>query len=280
MAQTPDLGPSSSYSDPIYDRLDTFSQQLKRRWPLYALALIVVILIAVVVHVLLQRSPAASSAQAFLAARDERDPAKRISAYQAIVVDATATPEFRAHAAVEVVQDHLNHNQTAEAMTVAKQAVEFAKQASSQSNASDLPFVAQLSLAAAQEQSGDLAAAEAVFAQVERAAGTKNRVYQLTATLGSARVLEAQGKLDDALAKLEPVLNSAEKGGAESLGELAKVQYWNLKRHQVTPATAAVVPVVAATKPAVEPGAAPTPTPTPASEPAPAAPTPAASAPR
>ena len=246
MAQLPDTTPTTSYSDPIYDRLEGFSQQLSRRWWLYVAVLILVIIAAGAFHrLVIQSAPEAAAAALYLKAQGERVPAKRTAEFRGLLDNSAVTPYFKARAAVEVVQQLLEDGKIDEARVMAQQAVDFAHADGQDA----IQLVAQLTQAAVQEQAGDAATAETSYAQAERLAGAKFPDYQLTAVLGYVRTLVAQNRLAEAIDKLEP-LTSRSDVGAESLLVIARVQYWQLKRDMAT-ATSASAAVITATPAAV-----------------------------
>ena len=69
----------------------------------------------------------------------------------------------------------------------------------------------------------------------------------MTALLGLAQVLIAQGKRDDAVAELEPLIARTDAGAEQLLG-LAKAMYWEQKRlvaEAAAPAAGVPAPVTA-----------------------------------
>jgi hypothetical protein len=64
---------------------------------------------------------------------------------------------------------------------------------------------------------------------------------QLEGIVGAARALEALGRRDEAMTKLEPLLTRAD-AGAEGLLAVAKVRYWALKNAPATPTPAPDAP--------------------------------------
>jgi hypothetical protein len=301
MPPLPDAtGPTTSYSDPIYDRLESVAQRLTRRLGLVLLALLVAIVIAVIVHSRLQESPEAASASAFTKALDqleeanrERDAAKAtkltaaLTALQGVAGNEKITPFFRSRAFIELVQEDLSANNLGEGKAHAAKALELA----AKSQDSELQLKAELSAAAVQLQAGENAEAEKAYLQVERHAGAKSADSSIVAELGAARAMELQGKLEEAAAKLETITSRVD-ASAHELVQLARQQFWRLKRLQAlkdappaapvpgaapatgpAPATSAAAPAGAAPVLTVAPVAAPAPAPAkaPAGAPAPAA---------
>ncbi|MBA3938639.1 MAG: hypothetical protein H0X38_14390, partial [Planctomycetes bacterium] len=235
MANVPDsAGPTTSYSDPIYDRLETLSQRVVRRLGFLIAALIVIVVVAVIVHSRMQESPAAASVYAFQKAGEERDPAKREAAYTTLASDEQITPFFRARAYIELTQAALAKPDAAAAKAAAAKAVEWAQKADDQ----DIELVAGLSQAATTLDAGDFPAAESAYLKLERKAGSKAQDRQIAAILGAAKAQEKQNKIDDAIAKLETVISRSD-AGARQLIDLARQEYWRLKRQQAGPALAA-----------------------------------------
>jgi hypothetical protein len=249
MSQIPE-GPTSSYSDPFYDRLEALSNTLKaHRWLVLGVVVAAVVL-ALGVRSWLTAHPEAGSAATFLKAQERSqeardDRSKAAAAWQTALDDATTTPYFKARAAIELAQVHLAGGEAAAAREALTKAAGFAKQVNDQ----ELTATIALSRAAAEFQGGDLDAALAAYAEGERAAGARLPAQQIEAVMGQARTLERQGKADEALARLEP-LTTRSDAGAEPLLALAKARYWRIKRLQAEaaagPATAAAVAATAA----------------------------------
>ncbi len=253
--------PTTSYSDPFYDRLDAIARFIKRAWLLVLVVIILVIAAVVGATWLLQRHPLAGSAARLLSAHGIEDAAKQESAYRAVAEDATVSPSFRARAQVELVQLLLSKGDTATAIPAATRALELATQGQDAATQLD----AKLSLAAAAFQAGDFVKAAAAYTEAKRGAGAKYPVASLEASLGLARTLIRQNKPEDAIAELEPVIVRADRG-SETLIELARFMYWEQKRlvgeAKAAPAAAAAATPAPAAIPV--PAAGPTPTAAPA----------------
>jgi Meckel syndrome type 1 protein len=242
-----DLGPTTSYSDPFYDRLDALANWIKKSWLLVTIVLILSVVAVLVVTWLLQRHPEAGSAARFVAARNAETDAAREKAFAALAADASVTPAFRARSEIEVVQLLLARKDTATAATAATKAVEFA----AQGNDPEVQLVAKLSRAAVHFQAGEYDPALTAYGEAKRASGAKYPVANLEAAMGLARTYERQGKLDDAISELEPLIARTDAGAAQLLG-LARASFWDLKR-RVAEAKAGTPAAVAPA--AVEPGA-------------------------
>ncbi len=294
MAESPEIpNPTTSYSDPIYDRLETVAQRIIRRLGLVILAMAVIVAVAVVSHQAMKNNPTAASAHEFLTAftnkqeaEQARNPVEKNAGLDAAQKELTAvatneaiTPYYRARAYVELTQIALNRSQ----LTEASAAVEQAKTFASKSENADLELAVGLSEAAVFLQKGEHAAAENLYRSVERAAGQNNPDRQMAAAIGAAKAMELQGNLEGAIAILEGPINRVDKN-ASMLIELAKNTYWALKRKQATPAPAvnsnpqpetpiAPTPGATETAPAPAPATPASPTTTPETTPATPAPT-------
>jgi tetratricopeptide (TPR) repeat protein len=267
MAQQPDLpGPTTSYSDPIYDRLETVAQRITKRLPLILLALVVIIAAAAVTHSSLRNTPVAASASHFMNAMITRrgvdqteDPVSRAGkleeaakAFAAVATDESVTPYYRARAYIEITQIALDRSISKDA----KDAVEKARSFAAQAADPDLDLAIGLSEAAVYFQDGKFADAETRYRNIERAAGSKYPDRQIAAILGAAQSIAALGNIDDAIAKLESVINRSDTN-ATMLVRVAKSEYWALKRRKIAPPV--TTPPAPATGAITEPPAAPAP---------------------
>ena len=279
MVDVNDLGPTSSYSDPFYDRLDSIFRFIKGAWPLVLLAILLVVAAVFALTWMLQRHPAAGSAVRYIAARDTEDEAKRLAALTTVAADTSVTPVFRTLAQNDLVQAQLLKGDTAGAAPLAAKASEYAAQGDDFA----VQLIAKLTRAGTYQQAKELDQAATAYAEVKRAAGAKHPMEQLEATLGLARTLVLQGKSDDAIVELEALINRNDAGAEQLLG-FARLLYWDLKRTQaeakLAPAAAPVAPVAAPVAPAPEAAPAPAavvvPAPAAAAPAAPVAPLPAA----
>jgi hypothetical protein len=57
----PELGPNTSYSDPLYDRLEGFFRNVAARWGLVIIAIVAVLIVLVIVKFRREHSAAAES---------------------------------------------------------------------------------------------------------------------------------------------------------------------------------------------------------------------------
>jgi len=233
-----DDAPLSSYSDPLYDRLDAISRQVKRLWWMFALIIIIIALAAVAVRLWMQREPIAVGSAVAVRAMQEQDAAKREASWTELADGTEHDAAFRAAANIELVQIKLAAGDAIKARERAEQAIKLAQQAKDE----DLILAAGLSKAAALLDGGDAAAALELYETAGRNSGAKYPARKLAAELGAATCLEKQGKPDEALARLEPITTRTERG-ADQLVQIATAMYWRLKRAQApAPAPAAPAP--------------------------------------
>jgi hypothetical protein len=274
MAESPEIpSPTTSYSDPIYDRLEIIAQRIYRRIGLVIAAIAVIIVVAVFSHHAMKNSPTAASANQFLTAlsakedaEQNRNPGARaglidaaLKSLTAVADDETVTPYYRARAQLEMVQIALDRSQLSEASTAVAKASEWANK----SNNDDLKLVVGLSEAAVAMQKNDYAAAEKIYLSIDRSAGSTFPDRQMAGAIGAAKAMELQGRLEEAIAKLETLINRTDSS-ASMLVNLAKNEYWSLKRRHATPAPAPMpTPEVPTTNITPSPTATPdAPTPT------------------
>lgn len=226
----PDDAPISSYSDPIYDRLDAFGQHLRRQWPVYVLAIVLITITTVVVATVMRNRPDAAAAAEFSLAVEEQDEAKR--AEKLANVGAGGKSAFRVIALNELVGLKLKANDLAGARTTAAEAVA----AADAGEDAHLQLVTRLSQAAVSAQAGDYpAAAEAYRKVVTRAGSTaKLAAERLAGQLGAAQALAKQNTAaarQEAIEILEPLLTRSDES-ARHLLELGTGLYWRLRREQ------------------------------------------------
>jgi hypothetical protein len=279
MAAYPDSTPSSSYSDPIYDRLDTVAQAVRRRWMIYVLALLLVIFVSLLIRRQLNNRPDTASAAAFNRAFSGKDEAESTSRFKALAEDESADHYYRARAYVELTQYHLNQDDANTAKSDAGHALSLAREAKDP----ELVSIAKLSLAAAEYQLQDFRQALSDYDDASNGLGARSPALELEATLGKARAQQSLGELADAASTLEPLLSRSEAAAQQQL-DVARLLYWQIKRQLAQPKAAAApvsaspaAPAAAATvmaRPAaVAPAAVPvTSAATPATPAAPAAP--------
>lgn len=268
MTDPNELAPSTSYSDPFYDRLDACARMLRRYWHVAVAIVIIAVCSAILLRWSLATHPEAGGAVAFLHAQEQAqtagpDRAKALAAYAEVLADSTTTPYFRARAAIEQIHLNLLNADVPAARTAAEQANAAATVAKDPA----LLAAVRLSQAAIELQAEQLDAALAAYTEAATLAGPRQPALQLDAMLGQARVQERQGKQDEAIATLEPLITRSD-AGAESLVVVAKARYWRLKRLQaeaalpkpvesavVAPPVDVVAPVVSAPEAPLAPAA-------------------------
>ena len=224
MAQS-DSTTSSSYSDPIYDRLDILAQAVRHRWYIYVTALLLIIFVALLIRREINNRPDQVSAAAFSRAFDGKDEPESLGRFKALAEDAKADPYSRAPAWIEVTQYRLNADDANAAKIAAQNAVTQA----SATHDTEIKALSRLSLAAAEYQLGDFADALNDYSSLAGSLGAREAALDLEANLGKARTLQSQGKLSDAAATLEPLL-TRQDAGAEKQLDVARVLYWSIKR--------------------------------------------------
>jgi tetratricopeptide (TPR) repeat protein len=247
----PESGPTSSYSDPIYDRLDTFAQAMRRRWWIYVVGLLVIVVAAQLIRLWVSNRPEEASSAAFNAALGAEKPEDRVAKLHALAGDEKASAYYRSRAFIELVQNQLQHDDA----TAGKQSAEQAMKLADQAKDVELQYAARLSRAASEFQLGEFDTALADYGRVETA-GARYGAQQIEATLGAARTLVKQGKRDEAITKLEPLLARSD-AGAETLLSIARVRYWQLKREQAEAAQPAPQAPASGAQPAGAQPAAP-----------------------
>jgi hypothetical protein len=229
--QRPDVpATETSYSDPIYDRLEQFSHGLQRRWPLVLLLFVVAVVTGLVVQGYRQSSPEAESARLFMEASGDR----------AALVELVANEEqvsglYRARGFMELVQLDIDDQEFDQAIEHADQGLAIAQQVGEDSLIASL----RLSLAAAQRAADKPEDALATLAAVERAA-VDLPMHRFEAQLAQARLLDALASegadqaeqdewLQQALVILEP-LRLESGSGHGRLIDAARFLYFDIIR--------------------------------------------------
>lgn len=216
---------TTSYSDPIYDRLEALSQRIRRfKWAVIG-AIVLAVVLGIVVKRILNDRPMARSAVAFVTAEGETDPQAKRTALEAIVADATATSFFRARAAIEIAQTLVAEGKAAEAKTWVDQAGGFTREAAND----QLDLAVRLLEAAVAEDTGDYEAALTAYATVERNGVVAFPAHGLVGALGAARVEVVQGRPADALTRLEPYLDRIDAEYDAVLTDI-RLLYWQARR--------------------------------------------------
>ena len=240
-----DTAPTTSYSDPIYDRLEQVAHRIRRlKWLILGL-IMVFICLGLWLRAVLKRNPDAVSAVAYVEALEAPEGDKRTSHLQALLANDKATPFFRARAALDLAQVALLASKIDEAKGLVEKAKGFAVEAKSP----ELALIVSLAQGAVAEDGKDYDTALAAYEKVVRDAGAKFVVHFLTAAIGAARVEQMQGKHAEVIHRLDPVLTRTDEM-SKQLMPLAKVIYWESKRSleggpKEAPKPAAAAPVTA-----------------------------------
>ena len=175
----------SSYSDPLYDRMESIANRLGQRWWLYVIAVILAVIIAFVMRDILGRSPDAAAHHRYETAADTQ-------ALIALSRDDSMTAEFRVHAGIEAAQNLLLDAEIDEAEALIRSLAPLV--AASRHESRTLALVKDLSLAAVHEQVEEFAAALELYQGVESRAGRQMPIHTILGGLGATRVLQAQAR--------------------------------------------------------------------------------------
>lgn len=227
---------TTSYSDPIYDRLETGWQRIRRRWPLAVAALVVLVTGALVFRSFSLSNPKAADALDLLHAM-RQDPVERKRELRAFAEDPKRLPYYRARAWIEISQGAIEDGKVDEALAASEEAMKLA----ALSEDDELPLDARLSKAAALEDAAKHTEAESLYAEVAQQAGNLP-TQRLLAQIGQARAMQAQGdkRLAESLTLLDQVLLTT-GDGSEALLDSARMMYWLGKRKQDNAVDAAPV---------------------------------------
>lgn len=233
MAETPPDAPDtlSSYSDPLYDRLEGVVRSLGRKWWVIVLLALVSAAAAVVIHQRAQQVPEAASAAAFLDAVNEG-----LEELVVVAEDEAVLPEFRARAALEAANLSLAEGDAERAARL----LETAEAQAALTPRKDLQLTILASQAAVLEEQGAWEDAAALYSQVADKTAAGQPGLNLVAILGSARTTRAQAEATtDPELKLE-LLGLAheqftfaadrEVPGAETYNRYARLQRYDLER--------------------------------------------------
>lgn len=268
MAESPGAPETlTSYSDPLYDRLEGVVRQMGRKWWLIAILILIIAGAAVVMQQRAQQAPEAASALAVQQATDEG-----IDALAAVADDPEVLPEFRARAALEAANLALQAGEADRAASL----LATAETQAAATPLQDLQLTITASQAAVLEEQGAYEDAAARYTQVVDRTAASLPGLNLLATLGAARstMLQAQNTEDPAqAAELRALAHeqftfASERSveGAEQLIQYARFQRYDLERRH---------PELAGGEAAASPESAtgtPAETEAPAEEPAPGAP--------
>ncbi|MFW5859262.1 MAG: hypothetical protein ACOCYP_04505 [Planctomycetota bacterium] len=177
----------SSYSDPVYDRLEQVAHGLGRTWWLYVVAAVLAVVIALAMRSFFDLSPSAEAYRLLRNATDEGD-----DALAAFVDNAELPAEYRVHAALQAAQTELMAGRTAAAGELLEQAAALAGQ--SEHRTQVLELTTGLSRAAMLEDAGQSEEAMGIYEDVELRAGRDNPIQAILAGVGAVRCREAQAQ--------------------------------------------------------------------------------------
>jgi len=230
---TPSPEPASSYSDPIYDRLEVVMRGLGRRWWLIALIAIGAAIATVAAKRVDEHTPLAASADQVRFALQQQDR----DALAALIDDESIHAELRAQAGIEAAALALSDGEADTAADLLDRVASLVQGAQRR----DLRLLLQLSQAAVAEARGTLDEALADYRSVSESAGPNLPALGLEGTLGAGRVLGAQaehaseaGKTDEAMRLRRDALQVFELAAAREdaglLAQLARYQAADLVR--------------------------------------------------
>ena len=227
----------SSYSDPLYDRMEGIANRLGQRWWLYVIAVILAVVIAFVMRDILGRSPDAAAHHRYQTAADTE-------ALIDLSRDESMTAEFRVHAAIEAAQDLLLSGEIDEAEALIRAAGPLAT--SSRHESRSLSLVKDLSLAAVHEEVGEFETALTLYQGVESRAGRQLPIHTILGGLGAARIQQVQAGALRATAQAEDdpqraaslnqeadTLHEQAVRGLESLADLPPTALEDLVRYRL-----------------------------------------------
>lgn len=230
---TPDAPDTlTSYSDPLYDRLEGVVKAMGRKWWVIVLMAAIFAGAAVMLQQQAERVPEAASANAYLEALDEEGS----DALAAVADNAEILPEFRARAALEAADRAL-------AAGDAERAASLLATADTQAGATalkDLQLTVAASQAAVLEEQGQFEDAAARYTQVADKSAAAQPGLNLVATLGAARcnlALSAAAEDPELKAELlavahEQFVFASERDitGVDKLTQYARFQRYDLER--------------------------------------------------
>jgi tetratricopeptide (TPR) repeat protein len=268
-----DPGPRTSYSDPVYDRLEICVRFLGRYWLVFVMLVVATIAAIILVRRLLESNPAAASHVAYVrAGQSEKDLAALLDRDDII-------PEYKARTANLLVDLRLDAKAYPEARTFAQRGLAFAQEAGHPR----LAAIHQINLATVDFETGDYDTARAGYEQVMKLSSLRVESFQATllracTLLAQAAIQDEEEQADAALALRKDAVEDLRYcseltiPGTEAIAEQARFILLELEfRHPALKSTAPP----AATPPADAAPATPPVDASPATPPADAAPAPA-----
>ncbi len=175
----------SSYSDPVYDRLEQVAHGLGRTWWLYVVAAVLAVVIALAMRSFFDRSPGAEAFRLLRNASTEGD-----EALVAFVDNEEIPAEYRVRAAIQAAQTDLTAGRVDAAVDLLERAGTLAGESEYRSQV--LELTTSLSRAAALEDAGDTEQAMQLYEDVELRAGRDNPIQAILAGVGAVRCREAR----------------------------------------------------------------------------------------
>jgi hypothetical protein len=206
MATPNDIGPTSSYSDPIYDRLEALSQWVRRMWFAVILVLAIVIALAVYLSLRARHTPDSLGAQQFALAHDERDDNKREARLRELGTTLESA-QFRTQALIEAGQLALQRKDPAAARADLVAAAAIAANLSDEDRLAAQILISQGSI---EHQAQAYDQALGFYTKAEPLVRTRFPDLRVQLALQQALALEAKQDLDGAIAKLEPLLGTTD----------------------------------------------------------------------
>ncbi len=228
----------SSYSDPIYDRLEGINKFLAKNWLLLSIVILGVVITLTAINTMDGSSEAARGAIAYTDAGGDTD--KLIALCQ----DESIVPEFRFQAANDLVQIYLDKNTEDGSLDKANEYLSLAaSQAKLTENSEKLSMYALISKAALQDQAGEIEAALQTYQEALRKGSSGDyKAARYIAKFNRAQLLvlhaasiedkeEASTLRQDALLTYEELRSDNGLANNRSrLQDAATYAYWSLLR--------------------------------------------------
>ena len=221
----------SSYSDPIYDRIERINRALARHWRILVIIVLVIVAAVTTLSNMDSSSPEALSATAYSEAADDSEK------LQAVANDENILAEFRFKAANDLLQQALADNKIEEANKMLTLVEAQAKAADS----STLKMHALMSKGSIQSQSGEFDAAIATYGEalrLSRSSEEKSAKYMAQFNKAALEIRQADKNEDQEIAKelrtnayyaLDQLRNQEDINNT-SLQQAAEYAYYDLIR--------------------------------------------------
>lgn len=229
-----DFEDGTSYSDPIYDRLETAKTWMLKRWLLLSVLAIVISVGFVLGQQIANQTPDAEAALALNAAQSG-DEDEALSQLRALLrEDSVLTPPYRIKAGIAIANILRQRGELDEALDALDEVTPALKQAEDPS----LGLALKASRAALLEEQSQWQAAADLYEEVATR-GRSDLPLALAADLGSARCLLAMGdeaSRQQAIELLKGVA-ATEANQAQSLTNLARYMIERIRLQQASPAS-------------------------------------------